>query len=111
MALGRMNVQITFLEVENDKDQDGFAIKNTRPLLTVRAYKEDKNTTEKWSNRAVFKDISALFRIRRNPNLTVTTDMKIECSGKRYNIVSVENIRNRNMYIEILAREEELHNG
>ena len=37
------------------------------------------------------------------PRLTVTTDMVILCDNERYNIVSVEDIRLRGMYIEVLA--------
>ncbi|MCI6360555.1 MAG: phage head closure protein [Eubacterium coprostanoligenes] len=104
MALGRMDTPITILTTSKVMDEQGFATTKTHPIACVRAYKEDKNTTEKWSNRAMFQDASSLFRIRYIPNKTITTNMQIECYDGTYDITSVENIRGKNMYIEILGK-------
>ncbi len=111
MGLGSMNIPITILETKMVKDKDGFVSPADVPVASVRAYKEDKNTTEKWTNRAIFQQASALFRFRYIPRTVITTDMKIECADGKYNIMSVENIKGRNMYIEVLAKKEVVPNG
>ena len=67
---------------------------------------EVRNATEKWSNRAVLREASAVFTFRRIPHIDLTTDMVIVCGADRYNIVSVENIRGRNLYTQVVARLE-----
>jgi head-tail adaptor len=98
-----MSSFITILASVPSKDAEGFAVIADKPLATVRAYKEEKHGSEAWKNRAAFSSASALFRFRKIPNLTVMTAMFIESDGERYNIVSVDDVRNRGMYIEVLA--------
>jgi len=111
MSFGKINLPIQIITLEHSKDKDGFATTSETILACVRAYKEDKNSTEKWSNRAVLKDASALFRFRCIPGLDITSDMVIDCCDGRYNITSVENIRGRNMYYEVIGRLEAAGNG
>lgn len=111
MGLGALNTPITILETRIVKDKQGFGVPKEMPVACVRAYKEDKNATEKWANNAVFQQASALFRFRFIPRVAVTTDMKIECYSGRYDIISVENIKGKNMYIEVLATKEVKPNG
>ena len=106
MAIGEMKIPITILQISHGKDKEGFATLVETPVACVRSYKEDKNTTEKWSNQAIFQQASSLFKIRHIPRLTITTDMKIDCFDGRYEILSVENVRGKNMYIEILGKKE-----
>jgi hypothetical protein len=49
------------------------------------------------------EDVNALFRIRVIPGVLLTTRHFIIADGKRYNIYSVENVRMKSMYLEILA--------
>ena len=106
-----MNTPVYILSLTHGKDKDGFAVTSETILACVRAYKEDKNSTEKWSNRAVLKDASALFRFRFIPGVQITTDMVIDCCDGRYNTTSVENVRGRNMYYEVIGRLEAAGNG
>ena len=48
-----------------------------------------------------------MFRFRVIPDVTVTPDLYIDCQGERFKILSVENIRGRGMYLEILAEKVE----
>ncbi len=57
----------------------------------------------KMGKQGSFSQASALFRFRRIPNLEITTDLVLVCSDGRYNIVSVEDVKGRGMYIEALA--------
>lgn len=111
ISFGKINTPIYILSLTHGKDKDGFAVTSENVLACVRAYKEDKNSTEKWSNRAVLKDASALFRFRFIPGVQITTDMVIDCCDGRYNITSVENVRGRNMYYEVIGRLEATDNG
>ena len=48
-----------------------------------------------------------LFRFRTIPHLEVTTEMRIVCGNKTFEITSVEDVKGRGMYIEVLAKEVE----
>ena len=111
MSFGKMNTTIYIVALEHDKDKDGFSKPKETVLACVRAYKENRNSTEKWANRAVLQDASALFRFRYLPGISVTTDMVIDCFDGRYNITSAENVKDRNMYWEVIARKEVVPSG
>ncbi len=112
MSFGSMNVFIEILSTLVSTDSEGFSIGGDTVLANIRAYKEERHGNEKWSNRASFSNATALFRFRTIPGLTVTNKHTIVCDGDRYNIISVEDIKGRRMYIEILASLEEVdHNS
>ncbi|VUZ27065.1 Uncharacterised protein [Acetobacterium wieringae] len=98
-----MNTMIELITTQSVKDAEGFANTGESIIATVRAYKEDRHGNESWKNRAVFTSASALFRFRRLPGISVKTNMVIVCDTGRYNIVSVEDVKNRGMYIEVLC--------
>jgi len=103
MSFGKMNTFVDIISPKRVKDSEGFAEKGDVILALVRAYKEDRHGSETWANRAAFSQASALFRFRRIPNLEITTDLVLVCSDGRYNIISVEDVKGRGMYIEALA--------
>ena len=51
------------------------------------------------------------FRFRTLPDLKVTTEHFILCDGERFNIISVEDVKGRGMYTEVLARKVVPTNG
>ena len=104
MSYGKMTEPYTLVSTTPVKDAEGFATSGDTVLAVGRTYFEPKNSTEKWRNNAVFAEANALFRFRAIPGLTVTTDMFILCGGKRYNILSAEDVRGRGMYLEIIAK-------
>ena len=104
MSYGKMTETYALISTTPIKDAEGFATPGDTVLATGRAYFEPRNSTEKWRNNAVFAEASALFRFRYIPGLAVDTTMFIVCNGERYNIISVENVRGKNMYIEVLAK-------
>ncbi|AWW25951.1 head-tail adaptor protein [Acetobacterium sp. KB-1] len=108
MSFGKMKTQIDLITLEPIKDEQGFATTGETIVSSVRAYKEDRNGNESWKNRAVFSKASALFRFRAIPSLTVTTNMIIACESGRYNIISVENVKGRGMYLEVLCEKVEV---
>lgn len=107
MSYGKMNTMIDLITTQPIKDAEGFVNKGDTIIASVRAYKEDRHGNESWKNRAVFTSASALFRFRRIPGITVKTNMIIVCDTGRYNIVSVEDVKGRGMYTEVLCERME----
>lgn len=103
MSYGKMNTFISLLSTVPIKDEEGFVTKGDNILASVRAYKEDRHGSEKWTNMASFSAASSLFRFRKIPGLKVTNEMFIDCEDGRYQILSAEDVRNRGMYVEALA--------
>jgi len=106
MSLGKMNAFIKIISTEPLKDADGFVNHGETILASVRAYFEQRNSTEKWRNMSQSSEVNALFKIRSIPGVTLTNRHTILCNEKHYNIYSVENVKNRGMYLEILAVSE-----
>lgn len=104
MSYGKMNTQIDIISTEPHKDDEGFVTKGDRVLASVRAYYEERHGNEKWANRATFSEATALFRFRRIPDVAITTSLVIACKAERYEITSVEDVKGRGMYIEVLAK-------
>ena len=98
-----MNAFIEIISTEPLKDADGFVNHGETVLASVRAYFEQRNSTEKWRNMSQSSEVDALFRMRCIPGIMLTNRHAVLCNEKRYNIYSVENVKNRGMYIEILA--------
>lgn len=104
MALGRMITPITIQSVSNSPDSEGFKTLTKTPVVTCKAYREGRHGSEAWRNRAAFTDATDRFVIR-DPHLAIKTDMEIVCGSQTFQITSVENVKGRGMYLEILGRE------
>lgn len=102
-----MNTFIDIISTIPIKDEEGFATKGDNILASVRAYKEDRHGSERWTNMASFSTASSLFRFRKISGLKVTTEMVIVCDDARYQILSVEDVRGRGMYVEVLTEKLE----
>ena len=107
MSFGKMNTLVDIVSTAPVKDTEGFVVSGDTILATVRAYREEKHGNESWANRAAFSNASALFRFRKQPALSITTDMTLVCDTGRYRILSVEDVRGRGLYIEALAEKLE----
>ena len=105
MSFGKMNTFIDIIEQVTIKDAEGFSIEVDNILASVRAYREGRHGNVKWANRAAFSDATDLFRFRSMPGVTVTTAMVLVCDTGRFEITSVEDVKGRSMYIEVLAKE------
>lgn len=105
MSFGKMNTLIDIVEKVTIKDAEGFRTEVDNIVASVRAYREGRHGNEKWANRAQFSEATDLFRFRRIPNVTVTTAMVVVNNEGRFEITSVENVKGRGMYIEVLAKE------
>jgi len=104
MSYGRMNTLISIAREVVTKDMEGFATKTDEVIASVFAYREGRHGSQKWVNRAAFSEATDLFRFRVIPGLTVTTANVIQCGDDHFEITSVEDVKGRGMYIEVLAK-------
>ncbi len=86
------------------KDSEGFSTTADEILASVRVYREGRHGSERWANLAAFSEATDLFRFRVIPDLTVTTDHILVCEDGRFEITSVEDVKGRGMYTEVLAK-------
>ena len=105
MSFGKMNTLIDIVEKVTIKDAEGFRTEVDNIVASVRAYREGRHGNEKWANRAQFSEATDLFRIRCIPGVEVTPAMIVQSGGGRFEVVSVENIKGRGIYLEVLAKE------
>ena len=111
MSYGKMNSFMEIVLPTTIKDEEGFTTQGDSVLASIRAYREGRHGTQKWANRAAFSEATDLFRFRTIPGLSVTTAMAIVCDGERFDIISVEDVSGRGMYVEVLAKKTEGANG
>jgi len=111
MSFGKMNVPISIVIETIVKDAEGFATKTDSVLASLHAYREGRHGSQKWVNRAAFSEATDLFCFRTIPGLIVTTAHVILCDGERYEITSVEDVKGRGMYLEVLAKIIEATHG
>ncbi len=104
MSFGRMNTLISVVREVVTKDAEGFTSKVNQVLASSFACREGRHGSQKWVNRAAFSEATDLFRFRIIPTLNVTTAHVILCGDNRFEITSVEDVKGRGMYIEVLAK-------
>ena len=105
MSFGKMNTFITIVEKQHTTDDEGFKTETDVTVAEVRAYREGRHGSEKWANMATYSTATDLFRFRVIPGVTVTTEMRILCNGHTFEITSVEDVRGKGMYLEVLVEE------
>lgn len=105
MSFGKMNTFISIVEKQFTQDDEGFKTETDVTVAEVRAYREGRHGSEKWANMATYSTATDLFRFRIIPGVTVTTEMKILCDGHTFEITSVEDVKGRGMYLEVLVQE------
>lgn len=106
MSFGKMSGFADIVETRQIKDSEGFTHSEDEVLASIRVYREGRHGSQRWANLAALSEATDLFRFRCIPRLTVTTDQFLICDDCRYDIVSVEDVKGRGMYIEVLAKKE-----
>lgn len=104
-----MNQFIDIIEVQKTKDSSGFMVDKDVILASVRAYKEFRHGNTMWANRAAFSTATVLFRFRKIPGVEILAKHFIVCDSGRYSVLSIENIKNRDMYTEVLCEEVKIN--
>lgn len=111
MGLGLMNKPAKLCEKTFVTDSEGFSAQRVAILADIRVFVEGRHGSERWANLAVFSEATELFRFRKIPNVKVTTKQYIIFEDEEYDILSVEDVKGRNMYIEVLAKKAVASNG
>lgn len=111
MGLGLMNKPAKICEKTFVTDFEGFSSQRVAVLANIRVFVEGRHGSERWANLAAFSEATELFRFRKIPNLNITTKQYIIFNDEEYDILSVENVKGRNMYIEVLAKKTVASNG
>ena len=104
MSFGKMNGFADIIITKKVKDSEGFSATADEILASVRVYREGRHGSERWANLATFSEATDLFRFRAIPGLDVTTDHILVCDDGRFEITSVEDVKGRGMYVEVLAK-------
>lgn len=106
-----MRTPVQILSTETVKDAEGFATQRDVVLADIRAYHEARHGSERWANRAAFSEATDLFRFRAIPGVEISPKRFLLCEGCRYDITSVEDVKGRGMYVEVLAKKVIPSNG
>lgn len=104
MSFGKMNGFADIIVTKRIKDSEGFTATVDEILASIRVYREGRHGSQRWANLSAFSEATDLFRFRTIPGIEITTDCIIVCDGGRYEITSVEDVKGRGMYIEVLAK-------
>ena len=104
MSFGKMNGFADIVITKRVKDNEGFSTTADEVLASVRVYREGRHGSQRWANLSAFSEATDLFRFRSIPGLTITTDHILVCEDGRFEITSVEDVKGRGMYIEVLAK-------
>ena len=110
MALGLMNKSIEIVSLTHTTDSMGFSVDTTTTVLSTMAYVEGRHGSERWANLSTFSEATELFRFRK-PSVEINTKLYIIYKSKRYDILSVEDVKGRGMYLEVLAKMSESSDG
>ena len=104
MSFGKMNGFADIVATKRVKDSEGFSTTVDEVLASVRVYREGRHGSQRWANLATFSEATDLFRFRSIPGLCITTDHIIVMDGERFEVTSVEDVKGRGMYTEVLAK-------
>ena len=99
-----MNRFAEVIAIQRVKDSEGFSVNQETTLAAIRVYREGRHGSQRWANLAAFSEATDLFRFRTIPNLEISTDHYLVCDGERFEITSVEDVKGRGMYTEVLAK-------
>jgi hypothetical protein len=111
MSFGKMNGFADIVRMQKIKDTEGFTHTEDVVLASIRIYREGRHGSVRWANLATFSTATDLFRFRFIPSLSVCVGDYIVCDGGRFEIESVENVKGKGMYIEVLAKKVEAADG
>ncbi|GHU52285.1 hypothetical protein AGMMS49975_07770 [Clostridia bacterium] len=74
MSLGKMNTNINIINTTPTKDAEGFTTHGDAIIASVRVHKESRANTAVWErivNNTAFSTVTAIFRFRKIPELTI----------------------------------------
>ena len=103
MNPGELNKRITFQRLTTTTNENGFEVEEWEDFKTVWAAVTNLHGREYFEAAAVQRENTVKFTIRYLKD--IDTSMRILFQGKQYNITSIDNIKYKNVYMEIKALE------
>ena len=104
MSYGNMNGFADIVKTQRVKDSEGFTSTVEEVVASIRVYREGRHGSQRWANLAAFSEATDLFRFRAIPGVDITTDYILITEDGRFEITSVEDVKGRGMYTEVLAK-------
>ena len=104
MSYGNMNGFADIVKTQRVKDSEGFTSTVEEVVASIRVYREGRHGSQHWANLAAFSEATDLFRFRAIPGVDITTDYILITEDGRFEITSVEDVKGRGMYTEVLAK-------
>lgn len=101
---GKYNHRIKIYSVKMETDSAGFQAKETTLVLETWAYVKTTKGFTLIKNESDFEKAFTNFTIRY-PKTPINRDMLIEFGGKTYTIEYLNNVDERNVELEIQAKE------
>lgn len=95
---------VDIIKKTKTQDSDGFTATSETVVQTVRCYREGRHGSIRWANLAAFSEATDLFRIRTIPGFELTREYLLMIDGERFEILSVEDVKGRGLYLELLAK-------
>jgi head-tail adaptor len=104
MSFGKMHSFAEIIRTVKVRDSEGFTHSEDVVIANIRVYREGRHGSQRWANLAAFSEATDLFRFRTIPGVEVTADCFLICGEERFDITSVEDVKGRGMYTEVLAK-------
>lgn len=102
MKIGDLRHRITLQKYTETTDEEGFSTQEWQDIATVWASVENLYGREYWQAAAIQAENTVKFIIRYRND--ISNDMRIKFQGQHYEIISTDNIKYKNEYIEIKAK-------
>lgn len=102
MKIGDLRHRITLQKYISTIDEEGFTTQTWQDVATVWAAVENLYGREYWEAATIQAENTVKFTIRYRKDLS--SDMRIKFQGQHYEIISIDNIKYKNEYIEIKAK-------
>ena len=103
MEIGDLRHRITFQKKTTIINDNGFEIETWENVKMVWAAVSNLHGREYFAAAAVQAESTVKFTIRYTPDIDTT--MQILFRNKSYNIIAIDNIKYKNHFIEIKAKE------
>lgn len=103
MTIGEMRHRITIQRVTISTNDNGYEMETPELIKEVWAKVSNLHGSEFFAAKAIQAENTVKFTVRYMSGLDQS--MQILFQGKGYNITAIDNIKYRNEYIEILAKE------
>ena len=104
LRLGKFTGSLTILQKVRTQDSDGFTSQTENAVAAVPCYHERRDASTRWEHLTTFTEVTDLFQIKRLPDVELSRSYVLESGGDRFEILYIEPIKGRDVFLQILAR-------